>query len=52
MRQKCHSLTYSVTKLEADCGKLSHEVQAMKEKEQSLRIDEVSMVNMVSGARQ
>ena len=48
MRQKCHTLTYSLTKLETDYSKLSQEVRAMKEKEQSLRIDEVSLVNTVS----
>ena len=48
MRQKCHTLTYSLTKLETDHSKLSQEVRAMKEKEQSLRIDEVSLVNTVS----
>ncbi|XP_070184589.1 CAP-Gly domain-containing linker protein 1-like isoform X2 [Littorina saxatilis] len=48
MKQKCHTLTYTQSKLEQDHAKLTHELHAMKEKEQSLRIDEVSLVNALN----
>ncbi|XP_076463738.1 uncharacterized protein LOC143295903 [Babylonia areolata] len=47
-REKCHSMTYAVTKLEGDRARLSRELQNMREKEESLRIDEVSLVNEIS----
>lgn len=48
LRQKCHSLTYNITKLESDQAGLTHDVQVMGEKEHSLRIDEVSIVNTLN----
>ncbi|KAL8612470.1 hypothetical protein ACOMHN_058598 [Nucella lapillus] len=48
MRQRCHCLTYSLTRAEADHARLQHALGLMRDKESSLRIDEVSLVNTLN----
>lgn len=47
LRTKCHSLTYKVNQLESEERRLAQEITAMREKEESLRIEEVFLVNQV-----
>ncbi|XP_076458135.1 uncharacterized protein LOC143291888 isoform X2 [Babylonia areolata] len=48
VRQKCHTLTYSLTKQEADHSRLTLAVDSSREKANSLRIEEVGLVNMLN----
>ncbi|KAK7483781.1 hypothetical protein BaRGS_00024997 [Batillaria attramentaria] len=48
LRQKVHSVTYKVNQLEQEHGRLSQEVIATREKEEILRIEEVSLVNQLN----
>ncbi|XP_025110321.1 uncharacterized protein LOC112573870 isoform X2 [Pomacea canaliculata] len=48
LRTKCHSLTYKVNQLESEERRLAQEITAMREKEESLRIEEVFLVNQIN----